>query len=80
MEKEVVLRHVERPKKELQAILLIPKVEKPEGSTTKKANVRGKYTNWFMPSLWCSIHVAMRVHKNHTSTKNYFQSMDKLPG
>jgi hypothetical protein len=47
----VIICPVERPKKELQAILLTPKVEKPEGSTTKKANVRGKYTNWFMPSL-----------------------------
>jgi hypothetical protein len=31
------------PKKQIEVVLLTPKVEKPKGSTSKK--VRGKYTN-----------------------------------
>ena len=76
---EVVKCLVGRPKKELQAILLIPKVKKPKGLATKKAKLRGKYTIWFMPYFWGPIHVAMRVHKNYTSTVNYLQTKYKLP-
>jgi hypothetical protein len=39
MEMEVVKCLVGRPRKELQAILLTPKVKKPEGLATKKAKV-----------------------------------------
>lgn len=80
MEKEVVKSPVQRPKKELQAILLTPpKVEKHEGQTTKKANVRGTVVHsWFMPSLWGSVHVAVRVHKNHIYIVNYLQCKVKL--
>jgi hypothetical protein len=80
MEKEVIKRPVGRPKKELQATLLTPNVEKIEASSTKKVQVRGNYTNWFLPSLWGPIHAAMRVHKNYTSTLRYLQSKYKLPG
>src|SRR6202022_4156267 len=80
MEKEVIKRPVGRPKKELQATLLTPKVEKVEASTTKKAQVRGNYTNWFLPSLWGPIHAAMTVHKNYTSALRYLQAKHKLPG
>ena len=80
LEKEVIKRPFRRPKKELQATLLTPKVEKVEASTTKKAHVRGNYTNWFLPSLWGPIHAAMTVHKNYTFTLRYLQSKYKLPG
>lgn len=79
MEMEVVKCLVGRPRKELQAILLTPKVKKPEGLATKKAKVRSKYTNWLVPSLWGPIQVAMRVHKNYTSTVSYLQTKYKLP-
>ena len=80
MEKEVIKRPVGRPKKELQATLLTPKVEKVEASTTKKAHVRGNYTNWFLPSLWGPIHATMTVYKNYTSTLRYLQVKYKLLG
>ena len=74
VEKEVIKRPVGKPNKELQATLLTPKVEKVEASTTKKAHVRGNYTNWFHPSLLGPIHATMRVQKNYTSTLRYLQS------
>ena len=52
MKKEVIKRAIGRPKKESQATLLTPNLEKVEASTTKKAHVRGNYINWFIPSLW----------------------------
>ena len=48
-------RGVGRLSKEVKLHLLKPKLEKP----MKKVKVRGAYTNWFCPSLWCPIHVAM---------------------
>ena len=80
MGKEVIKRPVGRPKKELQATLLTPKVEKVEASFTKKGQVRGNCTNWFLPSLWGPIHTAMTIHKNYTSTLRYLQAKYKLPG
>ena len=70
MEKEVVKRRVGRPKKQIEAVLFTPEVEKAEGSAAKKTKVRGNYTNWFMPSLWEPIYAAMR----------YLKTKYKLPG
>ncbi len=54
-------------------LTLTPKVEKPKGSTSKK--VRGKYTNWFAPSLWDLIYAVVKQHKSFT---HYLQSKYKL--
>ena len=48
--KEVMTRPVGRPKKEIKVVLLTSKVE-PKEQISKKAKVRGPYTNWFLPTL-----------------------------
>jgi hypothetical protein len=42
-------KEVGPPKKQIDVVLLTPKVEKLERSTPKK--VKGNYTNWFVPFL-----------------------------
>ncbi len=64
------------PKKQIEVVLLTPKVEKPKGSTSKK--VRGKYTNWFVPSLWDLIYVLVKQHKSFTHVLHYLQLKYKL--
>ena len=72
MKSEVVKRLVRRPKKNVQVVLLTPKVENIAKLTPNRAKVRN-YTNWFLPSLWGPIHAAMKQHKNYTSTLNYLK-------
>ena len=48
--KEVMKRLVGRPKKEMEAMLLTLKVE-PNEQASKKARVRGPYSNWFLRAL-----------------------------
>lgn len=79
MRKEVVKRPVGRPKKEMEAVLLTPKVE-PEEQASKKAKVRGPYTNWFLPALWKPIYAAVKQHKNLTAALNYSHIKHKVPG
>ncbi len=57
-------------------LTLTPKVEKLKGSTSKK--VRGKYTNWFAPSLWDLIYAIVKQHKSFTHVLHYLQSKYKL--
>ena len=73
MESEVVKRSVGRPKKNVHAVLLTPKVKVIIKPTQNRAKVRGNYTNWFIPSLWIPIHVAMKQHKKYTSTLYYLK-------
>ena len=80
MESEVVKRSVGRPKKEVEVVLLTPKVENIAKATSSKTKVRGNYTNWFLPSLWGPIYAAMRQHKNYTSTLRYLKLKYKEPG
>ena len=78
MEEDVVKRPVERPKKQLEAVFHVLMGEKSEEPIRKK--VRGTYTNWFLPSLWGSIHATMKQHKNYTSTLHYLRTKYRLPG
>lgn len=79
IESEVVKRSVGRPKKDVQAVLLIPKVENIAKPTPNRAKVRGNYINWFLPCLWGLIHAAMKQHKNYTSTLHYLKLKYKEP-
>ena len=60
MESEVVKRSVVRPKKNVEVLLLTPKEEDIAKASPNKAKVRGRYTNWFLPSLWGPIHVVLK--------------------
>ena len=60
MESEVVKRSVVRPKKNVEVLLLTPKEEDIAKASPNKAKVRGRYTNWFLPSLWGPIHVVIK--------------------
>ena len=73
MESKVVKRSIGRPKKDVQAVLLTPKVENIAKLTPNRAKVRGNYTNWFLPYLWGFIHATMKQHKNYTSTLHYLK-------
>jgi hypothetical protein len=75
--KEIIKRPVGRPKKELQASLLAPKVE-PMKPQIKKPKVR--YTNWFSPSLWPPIYAAVKQHHNIQSALNYLRAAFRKPG
>jgi hypothetical protein len=77
--KEVEKRVVGRPRKELVAILHTQEL-KEEEPRSKKAKVRGSYTNWFVPSLWEPISAVVKQHRNLTSALHYLQSKYKLPG
>ena len=79
IENEVVKRSVGRPNKDVQAVLPTPKVKNIVKSTPNRAKVRGNYRNWFLPSLWSSIHAAMKQHKNYTSTLHYLKLKYKEP-
>jgi hypothetical protein len=69
--KENIKHPMGRPKKELQAPLLAPKVE-PMKPQIKKPKVR--YTNWFSPSLWPPIYTAVKQHHNIQSALNYLRA------
>jgi hypothetical protein len=78
-DKEVEKRAVGRPRKELVAVLHTQEL-KEEEPRSKKAKVRGSYTNWFVPSLWEPISAVVKQHRNLTSALHYLQSKYKLPG
>ena len=71
LSKVVFKRPVGRPKKELKAMLLKPKVE-PMKKTTKK--VRGPYTNWFTPTLWPPIFAAMKQFRSAQGAVDYLRA------
>ncbi len=62
--KEVVTRQKGQPKKQIQVVLLTPKIKKPKGLTSKKVN--RKYKNWFKPSFWDPIYATMKQQSNLT--------------
>jgi hypothetical protein len=59
--KEIIKRLVGRPKKELKASLLAPKVE-PMKPQIKKPKVH--YMNWFSPSIWPPFYAAVKQYRN----------------
>ncbi len=65
------------PKKQIDVVLLTPKVEKLERSTPKK--VKGNYTNWFVPFLYDPIYVIVKQHRSFTHVLQYLQVKYKLP-
>ena len=75
--KGIFKRLVGRPRKEIQATLLIPKVD-PMKLTIKKHQVR--YTNWFTPTLWPPIHVAVKQHQNIQEALSYLRATFRKPG
>jgi hypothetical protein len=46
----------------------------------KKRKIRGTYTNWFCPTLWCPIQYAMRRFRNYLCVVLYLRSAYKEPG
>jgi hypothetical protein len=78
-DKEVEKWVVGRPRKELVAVLHTQEL-KEEEPRSKKAKVRGSYTNWFVPSLWEPIFAAVKQHQNLTSVLHYLRSKYKLLG
>ena len=77
--KKMMKRPVGRPKKEMDVVLLTPKVE-PEEHASKKTKVRGPYTNWFLPNLWKPILAVVKQHKNLTAALNYLRTKHKVSG
>jgi hypothetical protein len=69
-DKEVEKWVVGRPRKELVAVLHTQEL-KEEEPRSKKAKVRGSYTNWFVPSLWEPIFAAVKQHQNLTSALHH---------
>jgi hypothetical protein len=72
---EVEKRPVGRPPKALETILV-----KMEKSPPKTKKVRGQYTNWFAPSLWGPIHLAVRKYRSIHYALKHLKTMYKTPG
>ena len=77
---EAEKRPVERPKKEMDVILLSTKLETPVKSSSKPSMSRGTYTNWFVPSLWDPIFETVSKHRNLPSALRYLQLKYIRPG
>ena len=74
--KEIFKRPVGRPRKEIQATFLKPKVE-PMKPTIKKHQVR--YINWFTPALWPPIHAIVKQHRNIQGGLSYLRATFRKP-
>jgi hypothetical protein len=71
---EVEKRPVGRPPKALETVLV-----KMEKSPPKTKKVRGQYTNWFAPSLWGPIYLAVRKYRSIHYALKHLKTMYKIP-
>ena len=65
MENEVVKRSVGRPKKDVQIVSVILKVENIAKPTPNRAKVRGNYVNWFTFTLGSFLYCNEITQKLH---------------